>query len=297
MKKQIYWMLTAFAALTLSFVSCNGKGSANQKADPLNDSMAMAIGYMQGLNYSQQMQMQNAQAEGSDTLNRAKFLEGFQKGISMADPAQYAYYLGLVNGMNVCKGNMESYLNNELFKKYFVAAFKGDSTQIKWSEDAANDYYQRESEAFNKRISEKKYGENKTKGAEYIKKFSEGKDVKTLPSGVAYRVLTPGKEDGATPTASDTVKVNYKGHLIDSEEPFDSSYDRGEPAVFPVDGVIPGWTEMLQQMKEGEKVEVVIPFDKAYGENGSGRTIPPYSTLVFEVELLQVIPAAAPATK
>ena len=297
MKKQIYWMLTAFAALTLSFVSCNGKGSANQKADPLNDSMSMAIGYMQGLNYSQQMQMQNAQAEGSDTLNRAKFLEGFQKGISMADPAQYAYYLGLVNGMNVCKGNMESYLNNELFKKYFVAAFKGDSTQIKWSEDAANDYYQRESEAFNKRISEKKYGENKTKGAEYIKKFSEGKDVKTLPSGVAYRVLTPGKEDGATPTASDTVKVNYKGHLIDSEEPFDSSYDRGEPAVFPVDGVIPGWTEMLQQMKEGEKVEVVIPFDKAYGENGSGRTIPPYSTLVFEVELLQVIPAAAPATK
>ncbi len=297
MKKQIYWMLTAFAALTLSFVSCNGKGSANQKADPLNDSMAMAIGYMQGLNYSQQMQMQNAQAEGSDTLNRAKFLEGFQKGISMADPAQYAYYLGLVNGMNVCKGNMESYLNNELFKKYFVAAFKGDSTQIKWSENAANDYYQRESEAFNKRISEKKYGENKTKGAEYIKKFSEGKDVKTLPSGVAYKVLTPGKEDGATPTAVDTVKVNYKGHLIDSEEPFDSSYDRGEPAVFPVDGVIPGWTEMLQQMKEGEKVEVVIPFDKAYGENGSGRTIPPYSTLVFEVELLQVIPAAAPATK
>ena len=297
MKKQIYWMLTAFAALTLSFVSCNGKGSANQKADPLNDSMAMAIGYMQGLNYSQQMQMQNAQAEGSDTLNRAKFLEGFQKGISMADPAQYAYYLGLVNGMNVCKGNMESYLNNELFKKYFVAAFKGDSTQIKWSEDAANDYYQRESEAFNKRISEKKYGENKTKGAEYIKKFSEGKDVKTLPSGVAYRVLTPGKEDGATPTAVDTVKVNYKGQLIESKEPFDSSYDRGEPAVFPVDGVIPGWTEMLQQMKEGEKVEVVIPFDKAYGENGSGRTIPPYSTLVFEVELLQVIPAAAPATK
>ena len=291
MKKQFFLALSACIALTLSLASCGGKGSNSTKADPLNDSMAMALGYMQGLNYAQQMEMQNMQA-GDDSINRAKFLEGFQKGLSMADKKQYSYYLGLVNGMNVCKSNAESFLSNELFKKYFTVAFTGDTVKVKWSEDAANEYYNREINEFNKRVTEKKYGENKTKGAEYIKKFCKDKEVKTLPSGVAYKVLTPGKEDGATPTPLDTVKINYSGRLIDAEEPFDSSYTRGEPAEFPVNGVIPGWTEVLQQMKEGEKIQVVIPEDQAYGERGAGNMIPPYSTLIFEVELLEVHPAA-----
>jgi len=117
-------------------------------------------------------------------------------------------------------------------------------------------------------------GENATK---------EG--VKTTASGLQYEVLTEGQ--GATPTADDKVTVNYRGTLVDGTE-FDSSYKRGEPVSFPVNGVIAGWTEALQLMKEGDKFRLVIPENLAYGERGAGQLIGPGSTLVFEVELIKV---------
>jgi FKBP-type peptidyl-prolyl cis-trans isomerase FklB len=109
--------------------------------------------------------------------------------------------------------------------------------------------------------------------------------VKTLPSGLQYKVLAEGS--GKMPKADDTVTVNYKGTLIDGTE-FDSSYRRGQPATFKVNGVIKGWTEALQLMKEGSKWQLFIPPDLAYGERGAGRTIPPNSALIFEVELISI---------
>ena len=109
--------------------------------------------------------------------------------------------------------------------------------------------------------------------------------VTTLPSGVQYKVLKQGT--GATPTANDAVLANYRGTLIDGTE-FDSSYKRGEPAEFPVSGVIKGWTEVLQKMKVGDKFQVFIPADMAYGPAQRGQLIGPNLALVFEIELLDV---------
>ena len=109
--------------------------------------------------------------------------------------------------------------------------------------------------------------------------------MKTTASGLQYKVEKEGK--GAQPTANDTVTVNYRGTLINGTE-FDSSYKRGQPATFPVSGVIKGWTEALQLMKVGSKYQLFIPSSLAYGERGAGRDIEPNSTLIFDVELLDV---------
>ena len=107
----------------------------------------------------------------------------------------------------------------------------------------------------------------------------------TLPSGLQYKVLKEG--NGKKPKATDTVKCHYEGMLIDGTL-FDSSIQRGEPATFPLNGVIAGWTEGLQLMKEGAKYRFFIPYNLAYGEHGAGQQIPPFSALVFDVELISV---------
>lgn len=121
-------------------------------------------------------------------------------------------------------------------------------------------------------------------GMAFLEENKKKDGVVTLPSGLQYKVLAEGA--GKTPKATDTVTVNYRGTLIDGKE-FDSSYKRGQAATFPVGGVIRGWTEALQLMKEGSKWQIVIPPQLAYGERGGG-PIPPNSTLIFEVELLSV---------
>jgi FKBP-type peptidyl-prolyl cis-trans isomerase FklB len=126
--------------------------------------------------------------------------------------------------------------------------------------------------------------QNKRDGDAFLAKNKKKKGVTVLPSGLQYKVITEGK--GATPKATDTVTVNYQGTLIDGAE-FDSSYKRGEPATFPVNGVIKGWTEALQLMKEGAKWQLVIPANLAYGERGGG-PIGPNSVLIFEVELISI---------
>lgn len=131
---------------------------------------------------------------------------------------------------------------------------------------------------------------NKKEGEAFLAENKKREGVKTLPSGLQYKVLREGK--GATPKATDTVTTHYRGKLLDGTE-FDSSYARGEPATFAVKGVIPGWTEALQLMKEGDKWQLFIPADLAYGAHGAGSDIPPNATLVFDIELLKVTPGAA----
>ena len=132
----------------------------------------------------------------------------------------------------------------------------------------------------------KKQGaENLNTGEAFLAENSGKEGVTTLPSGLQYKVITAGT--GKSPQKSDKVTVNYRGTLIDGTE-FDSSYSRNKPATFGVGQVIPGWTEALQLMKEGDKWELVIPSKLAYGERRASAKIPPNSTLIFEVELISV---------
>ncbi|MGB3726267.1 MAG: FKBP-type peptidyl-prolyl cis-trans isomerase [Glaciecola sp.] len=123
-------------------------------------------------------------------------------------------------------------------------------------------------------------------GADYLEKNAQRDEVSTTESGLQYEVINEGS--GEKPVPSSTVRVHYHGTLIDGTV-FDSSYERGQPAEFPVGGVIKGWTEALQLMSVGEKWRIHVPHDLAYGEQGAGAAIGPYSTLVFDVELLEIL--------
>ena len=126
----------------------------------------------------------------------------------------------------------------------------------------------------------------KREGEEYLEKNAARSGVTVLPSGLQYEVVREGT--GRKPKATDSVKCHYEGTLVDGTV-FDSSRRRGEPAVFPLNGVIRGWTEGLQLMQEGAVYRFFIPYNLAYGENGAGASIPPYAALVFEVELIEVL--------
>ena len=148
--------------------------------------------------------------------------------------------------------------------------------------------------AFNQKIVAKRNAElnvakekNKKLGEEFLAENKKKPGVVTLPDGLQYRVLVTGT--GSSPKATDKVKVNYKGTLINGKV-FDSSYERKEPATFPVNQVIKGWTEALQLMHVGDKWELYVPSELGYGENGAGNMIEPNSVLIFEVELLDILP-------
>ena len=127
--------------------------------------------------------------------------------------------------------------------------------------------------------------ENKTEGAAFLAENAKKEGITTTSSGLQYKILTQG--NGAKPSATNSVTVHYQGTTLDGKE-FDSSYKRGEPATFPLNRVIAGWTEGLQLMQEGSKYRFYIPSNLAYGPKGAGRDIGPNATLIFEVELIKV---------
>jgi FKBP-type peptidyl-prolyl cis-trans isomerase len=145
-----------------------------------------------------------------------------------------------------------------------------------------------------KKMQEKAAAEaaaNKKQGEDYLVANRSKDGVVALPSGLQYKILQEGT--GPKPTATDKVVCNYKGTLIDGTE-FDSSYKRGQPATFPVTGVIKGWTEALQLMPVGSKWQLFVPSELAYGERQAGPQIGPNATLIFEVELVSIEPKEAP---
>ena len=131
----------------------------------------------------------------------------------------------------------------------------------------------------------KQYESIKAEGENFLAENAKRPEVKTTESGLQYEVITEGK--GKKPAATDIVKVHYRGTTIDGTV-FDSSYDRGEPAEFPLNRVIAGWTEGLQLMSVGSKYKLYIPYQLGYGERGAGQDIKPYSALIFDVELLEI---------
>ena len=125
--------------------------------------------------------------------------------------------------------------------------------------------------------------------AEYMAKVVKEPGVKVLPSGVAYKIVRQGPANGLRPALSDEVKVHYEGKLIDGKV-FDSSYERGQPAAMPLEGLIPAWQEALQQMRPGDEWVLYVPPAQGYGAEGAGGTIPPNAALIFRIELIDVLP-------
>jgi len=196
------------------------------------------------------------------------------------DKKRFSYIIGLQIGQQL-KGD-----NIDLDEQAFMAAIRdmaaGKQPRLSKSEIQAvlqKVQQQRAAEA------QKAADENRRKGQEFLSVNSKKAGVKTLPSGLQYKVIRAGT--GKSPKATDTVKVDYRGTLIDGTV-FDSSYKRGQPATFPVNGVIKGWTEALQLMKEGAKWQIYVPSELAYGPRGAGGQIGPNETLIFDVELLSI---------
>ena len=196
-----------------------------------------------------------------------------------------SYSIGLNVGANFKKQGQE--LNPD-------ALLAGVKDALSGKTPALNENELKETmEAWSKQMEDKQKVVGEKNAAHATKFLAENKKkdgVKTTASGLQYKVMKEG--GGAQPKETDTVTVNYRGTLINGAE-FDSSYKRGQPATFPVNGVIKGWTEALQLMKTGSKYQLFIPADLAYGARAVGPDITPNSALIFEVELLEVKPAPA----
>ena len=197
------------------------------------------------------------------------------------DSFSYAVGLNIANSM---KSQGITNINSVLLQKAINDVFKNNKTAL--TEEQANMTLQQKLQEF----AQKKSSVQKAAGEAFLTKNKTRAGVTVLPNGLQYEILKAGDAAGMRPTAADTVVVHYLGTLIDGTK-FDASTDRGEPATFPVGGVIRGWTEILQLMTKGAKWKVAIPSDLAYGDRGAGAQIPPGSALVFEIELLDIKPA------
>jgi len=195
-----------------------------------------------------------------------------------------SYSLGYQFGHSLKSQGLD--LNLDIYTSGIRDALGGKEPQMSQEEIRATimDLQKRAMAAQQKALKEQG-DKNLAEGKAFLTENGKKKEVKTLPSGLQYKVLSEGA--GKTPTKSDTVTVHYRGTFMNGTE-FDSSIARGQPATFKVDGVIPGWTEALQLMKQGAKWQLFIPPELAYGERGMPPRIPPQSTLIFEVELISV---------
>ena len=197
-----------------------------------------------------------------------------------------SYALGIGIGHQLANmGGQE--LNIDDFAQAVKDVLGGKELKIKSSEaqQIVQEFFAAQEEKINKQRAEAGKA-HKEAGEKYLAENAKKDGVITLPSGLQYQVLKEG--NGKKPSAKDSVKCHYEGFLIDGTV-FDSSVQRGEPAVFGLQQVIAGWTEGLQLMQEGAKYRFFIPYRLAYGEGGAGGSIPPYAALIFDVELINVM--------
>lgn len=192
---------------------------------------------------------------------------------------KFSYAIGLGIGQNLL-GMGAKMINTDDFAHAIKDVLEGNETAISHTEarEIVNKYFEE--------LEAKMNAENVEKGKEFLEENKKKTTIVTLPSGLQYEVLKEG--NGKKPKATDQVKCDYEGTLIDGTL-FDSSIKRGEPAVFPLNQVIPGWTEALQLMTEGSKWRLYIPAELGYGARGAGEMIPPHSTLIFDVVLIEVL--------
>lgn len=281
-------ILAAIVAAT-SLASCTAQAPKAEFKNEIDSlSYMMGIANTQGLDYYISGQL------GVDTTFMADFIAGVQEGINKTSSKDVAYNAGVQIGQQICGRILESInsqlfagdstqsLNADNFVAGFLASLKKQANLM--TPEEASAYVQTRAEAIKTKALEAKYAENKAAGEKFLAENAKKEGVKTTESGLQYKVIKEGK--GEIPTETATVKVNYKGTLIDGTE-FDSSYKRNAPASFRANQVIKGWTEALTMMPVGSKWELYIPQELAYGSRDTG-TIKPFSTLVFEVELLEI---------
>jgi len=181
--------------------------------------------------------------------------------------------------------NLNTETDSTIVLKAFTDKMNGKEVMTAEEEEAAIMAFFNKKQEEQQREQAKQNESVKAEGENFLAENAKRPEVKTTESGLQYEVITEGK--GQKPAATDVVKVHYKGTLIDGTV-FDSSYDRGEPAEFPLNRVIAGWTEGLQLMSVGSKYKLYIPYQLGYGERGAGQDIKPYSALIFDVELLEI---------
>ena len=281
-------ILAAIAAVT-GLASCTAQApKANLKTEL--DSLSYSIGMAQ----TQGLKGYLVGRMDVDTAYMAEFIKGVTEGANKTGKKEAAYMAGLQIGQQISNQMMKG-INHELFgedsvktisKENFLAGFIAGTLEKGglMTMEKAQSYTQTAMEAIKAKAMEEKYADNKAAGEKYLAENKGKEGVVTTPSGLQYKIITKGT--GAIPADTSKVKVNYKGTLIDGTE-FDSSYKRNEPTTFRANQVIKGWTEALTMMPVGSKWELYIPQDLAYGSRDQGQ-IKPFSTLVFEVELLSI---------
>ena len=286
MKKVSIFMAIAAAA---SLASCTAQApKANLKTDI--DSLSYSIGMAQ----TQGLKGYLTGRLDVDTAYMAEFIKGLNEGANKTSKKDIAYMAGLQIGQQISNQMMKG-INQELFagdstktisKDNFLAGFIAGTLEKGgvMTMEAAQEYTRTAMETIKAKAMEEKYADNKAAGEKFLAENKAKEGVKTTESGLQYKVITEGK--GEIPADTCQVKVNYKGTLIDGTE-FDSSYKRNEPATFRANQVIKGWTEALTMMPVGSKWELYIPQELAYGSRESGQ-IKPFSTLIFEVELVGI---------
>lgn len=285
MKKVTFIMALAVGA---GLASCTAQSpKANLKTDV--DSLSYAIGMARTEGLTQYLMQQ-----GVDTTQMAEFIKGFNEGAAKTSKKDVAYMTGMQIGQMVGKQWVEGF-NQQIFgsdstqtisRENLLAGFIAGITDKSnvMTKEAATAYMRDGMEAIKEKALAVKYADNKAAGEKFLAENKTKEGVKTTESGLQYKVITEGK--GEIPADTCKVKVNYKGTLIDGTE-FDSSYKRNEPATFRANQVIKGWTEALTMMPVGSKWELYIPQELAYGSRESGQ-IKPFSTLIFEVELVGI---------
>ena len=286
MKKVTLIMALAVGA---GLASCTAQSpKANLKTEV--DSLSYAIGMARTEGLTQYLMQQ-----GVDTTQMAEFIKGFNEGAAKTSKKDVAYMTGMQIGQMVGKQWVEGF-NQQIFgsdstqtisRENLLAGFIAGITDKSnvMTKEAATAYMRDGMEAIKEKALAVKYADNKAAGEKFLAENKTKEGVVTTPSGLQYKIITKGT--GEIPADSSKVKVNYKGTLIDGTE-FDSSYKRKEPATFRANQVIKGWTEALTMMPVGSKWELYIPQELAYGARESGNQIKPFSTLIFEVELLGI---------
>ncbi|CDB09777.1 MULTISPECIES: FKBP-type peptidyl-prolyl cis-trans isomerase [Bacteroides] len=292
MKKVSIVMALAVAAGMASCTAQSPKG--NIKTDI--DSLSYAIGMARTEGLEQYLAQQ-----GIDSTQMSTFLKGFNEGAQKISKEDVAYMAGLQIGQMVSKQWVEGFnqqifgedstqtLSRENMLAGFVAGVVGKGGAMEMAQ--AQDYMRTKMDIIREKAIEKKYADNKAAGEKFLAENKTKEGVVTTESGLQYKIITKGT--GAIPADTSKVKVNYKGTLIDGTE-FDSSYKRkdkdgkSQPATFRANQVIKGWTEALTMMPVGSKWELYIPYDLAYGSRETGGQIKPFSTLIFEVELVGI---------
>lgn len=283
-------MLVVALAATLSFSAFAAKKTKKNNKKVAQPVMVKPVSpadfsYAAGVAQSASLAQFLAQRSGVDSAHIKDFVEGLSKEVSADEAAKLRALLAsidikkqmpqIVQSMNqqaTGKGDT-TYVDAATFLKGLTEGLLKTNTL---SADSATKIEQQQYDYYTQQL--------KTRNADFLKNYAKQKGVKSTASGLLYKVIKEG--DGAMPTDTSEVEVNYEGKLVDGTV-FDSSYKRGETATFAVNQVIKGWSEAVKLMKVGAEYEVCLPYEIAYGERGT-RGIPPYSTLIFKIELKSI---------